>query len=225
VINGLYSSAAGMLGQMEMQDAISNNLANTNTPGFKRSTIGFSTALADADQQIVLSTRRDAGCVIPVVYESKDNSTGMIADNSDPTSLAIDGPGFFVVGSANNPQYTRSGNFKLDDKGSGLLITQDGEPVLGQRGPIKVSGNNWAVDHDGSVRVAGKVVDKLRIERTNGKTTGRVLQGRLEGSNVNAVQEMVAMISGLRAYEASQKAIQNLDQTLDKVINTAGRTG
>lgn len=221
MINGLYSSAAGMLGQLELQDAISNNLANANTPGFRRSSVRFEAELRDAEQNVLTTNRQGAGCVLPVGYESKDLRRGVLSDTSDPTNLAIDGAGSFVVGSTSSPHLTRSGNFHLDS--SGDLVTQFGESVLGQNGPIRVNGTDWSISTDGVVSVNGKVTDKLRIEDAAGKPAGRVLQGRLEGSNVNTVQEMVGMITGLRSYEAVQKAIQNLDQTLDKVINVAGR--
>ncbi len=212
-----------MLGQIEVQDAISHNLANTNTPGFKRTSLSFSAQLDDADKSVLSTERRSPGCVIPHAFGSTDERAGMIADTSDPSNLAIDGPGFFVIGSKESPEFTRTGNFHISDRGT--LVTSDDVPVLGQNGPVRVSGASWKVDPDGSIRVDGKVVDRLRISGTDGKERGRVLQGRLEGSNVNAVEEMVSMISALRAYEANQKAIQNLDQTLDKVINQTGRPG
>ena len=219
MIKGFYSSAAGMLGQIELQDALSHNLANTNTPGYKRSSVSFEAKLIEADQSILSTNRRSAGCVIPIAFDSKDDRAGMISDTSDPANLALDGRGSFVVGSIADPQYTRAGDFRLDP--TGHLVTGDDLPVLGQNGPIRVSGTSWSIDRDGSVRVGGKVTDKLKIQWDDPTKPGRVFQGRLEGSNVNAVEEMVSMITGLRAYEANQKAIQALDQTLDKVINSS----
>jgi len=67
------------------------------------------------------------------------------------------------------------------------------------------------------------VVAETLKKRT--EAPGRIIQGSLEDSNVNVVEEMVSMITGLRAYEANQKAIQAIDQTLDKVINRMGQTG
>jgi flagellar basal-body rod protein FlgG len=223
VINGFYSSAAGMLGQIELQDAISHNLANTNTPGFKRTSVSFSATLEEADRNVLTTAGQRAGCVIPHAFGTTDDRAGVIADTSDPSNLAIDGAGLFVIGSKDAPEYTRTGNFHISEQG--ILVTQDDVPVIGQNGPIHVSGAEWKVYSDGSIRVDGKVVDKLRIVGTDPNKPGRVLQGRLEGSNVNAVEEMVTMITALRAYEANQKAIQSLDQTLDKVINQTGRPG
>jgi len=230
VIGGLYASAAGMLAQIEHQDAISNNLANCDTPGYKRSCVSISSFRAELANAISSPSASYAQCVIPVASARQDSSQGLMQDTSNPTSLAIDGPGCFVVTGPNGRRLTRSGNFTMDR--SGQLVTTDGDAVLGQNGPVRVSGMNWSVDPDGSVRVDGAVVDKLRLELPGGARAasgsterGRIIQGRLENSNVNAIQEMVSMISGLRAYEANQRAIQALDQTLDKAINQMGKTG
>lgn len=222
MITGFYSCAAGMLGQIDKQDAIANNLANCNSPGFKRSTVGlfaFATELASA-------TSRNAGCTIPETFASRDQRQGQLEETGGPTDLAIDGPGSFVVRTPRGEQLTRAGNFRLDALGE--LVTPQGAKVLGERGPIQISSNKWSVDEDGNVTVDGSVVDKLRIELGSGSgrgnAPGRVVQGRLESSNVSAVQEMVAMITAMRAYEANQRAIQALDQTLDKIINQAARS-
>jgi len=232
VIRGFYSSAAGMLGLLEQQDAISNNLANCSTPGFKRSSVSFtafSTELERVGRGPSETSPTQAPLVIPLPFEGRDSSQGLMEDTSTPTNLAIDGPGFFVVKTARGERLTRSGDFRLND--SGQLCTTEGELVLGQNGPVRASGGTLLVDADGTVRVDGAVVDKLRIAVPGQRRTtsgaaeaGRIAQGRLENSNVSAVREMVSMITALRAYEASQRTIQALDQTLDKVINLAGRT-
>lgn len=222
-----------MLGQLEQQDAISNNLANVNTPGYKRVSVGFSafgSQLAAASEGRSTSPAQTARAVIPVPYTSRDSSQGAIENTSDPTNFAIDGPGCFVVTDGRTRELTRSGNFRLDN--SGRLVSSDGRAVLGQNGPINVSGGDWSIGSDGSVRVAGSVVDKLRIERgpddapssSGSKELGKVTQGRLEGSNVSTVKEMVTMLTALRSYEANQKVIQSLDQTLEKVISMPGRS-
>ncbi len=226
MINGFYSSAAGMLGLLEQQDAISNNLANADTTGFKKTHIGFSAFSKDLSRATGASQR--PGPVIPVPYSAQDTSQGVINDTSDPTNLAIDGPGFFVVNSKDGRMLTRGGNFTRDDMGR--LVTRDGGVVMGQDGPIRLPGSDWTIDSDGSVRVNGRMVDRLMLsgetdKNTGQLATGRVVQGRIEGSNVSVVREMVSMLTALRAYEANQKSIQSIDQTLDKVISLPGRNG
>lgn len=231
MINGLYSSAAGMRGQLEQQDAISNNLANVNTSGYKRVSVGFSAfsnEMAAASRSTSPTPSQEVKCIVPVPFTAQDLSQGVIQSTTNPTNLAIDGSGYFVVSNGKTQELTRSGSFKLDS--NGRLSTTDGRAVLGQNGPIRISGTKWDVDPDGSVRVDGVVTDKLLIK--SGSVTraaegsafhGRILQGQLEGSNVSVVKEMVNMLTALRSYEANQKTIQALDQTLEKIINLPGR--
>jgi flagellar basal-body rod protein FlgG len=223
-----------MLGQLEQQDAISNNLANVNTPGYKRVSVGFSafsSQLATATGSRSAVPAQTPRCVIPVPYTSRDSSQGTITDTADPTNFAIEGPGCFIVTDGRTQELTRSGNFRIDN--GGRLVSSDGRTVLGQNGPVNVSGGDWTIGSDGSVRVAGEVVDKLRIVRgpddgpsraSDSSDLGKVTQGRLESSNVSTVKEMVNMLTALRSYEANQKVIQSLDQTLEKVINMPGRS-
>ena len=229
MLRGLYSSAAGMIGQLVQQDVIANNLANVNTSGFKRSSVSFSALVAQAAEAgdgapVLEAAGVSVPLVIPVPLARQDRSQGVMGDSVAPTNLAIDGPGCFVVRTPQGDRFTRSGDFRLDD--SGQLVTPDGGALLGAKGPVHISGKDWTINSDGSVLVNGAVVDKIRIEPgegspkgTGASQRGRVIQGRLECSNVNAIQEMVSMITTLRIYEANQRVVQSLDQTLDKVIN------
>jgi len=233
MLRGLYSSAAGMIGQLVQQDVIANNLANVNTSGFKRSSVSFSALVEQAGgagdgAPISEAAGVSVPLVIPVPLARQDTSQGVMGGTVAPTNLAIDGPGYFVVRTPHGDRFTRSGNFRLDT--SGRLVAPNGDELLGGKGPIRIPGNDWAIDPDGGIRVGGIVVDKIRIEPgegnpkgTGASLRGRVIQGRLECSNVNAIQEMVSMIATLRIYEANQRAVQSLDQTLDKVINQTGR--
>ena len=116
---------------------------------------------------------------------------------------------------------TRCGDFGLDS--TGQLVTSEGHPVLGQNGPISITSANWIVDRQGGVTVDGSAVDRLRFESAPGvpiaDADAQVFQGRLEGSNVNAVQEMVSMLTVLRCLRGQPEEHPDDDQTLDKLIN------
>lgn len=224
MLRGFYTSAAGMLGQLDRQDAIANNLANVNTPGYKRQVVsysGFDTELKNA-----LQTNSPAGLrnVVPLPTLYEDSKEGGLQDTGSKTNFAITGPGSFLVQTNKGDQPVRAGNFQLDGKGQ--IVNSDGFPVLGERGPIQVNGLDWSVDTEGNVTSGGSVVDKIKI--VNGSTDKlnptQVIQGSLENSNVNTVEEMVSMITALRSYEACQKSIQNLDQSLDKLINQMAKS-
>jgi flagellar basal-body rod protein FlgF len=240
MIASLYTSAAGMLGEIAQQDAISNNLANANSSGFKRQRVGFqafSTQLANAVNGRPSFGTAGAKSVLPVPYERQDSANGEMQDTGNSTNLAIDGPGYFVVkGSSGQERLTRDGDFRLDT--ANRLVTQEGDLVMGTRGPIKLPAGAQETDAsgkpksilkvgaDGTITIDGAKVDRLRVELGSNSTAskpGQVVQGQIESSNVSAIQESTSMITTLRAYEASQRMIQSIDQTLDKLINTVGR--
>lgn len=135
MIRGFYSSAAAMLGRLTQQDAIANNLANVNTSGFQRTETGFSSF----DAQLQMAASGTPKLVIPFAVLQQDQQQGLIQDTGNPTNFALEGPGSFVVQTNNGEQLVRGGNFRLDN--TGRLVTADVNPVLGQRGPIQVSGN------------------------------------------------------------------------------------
>ncbi|MGB9588070.1 MAG: flagellar hook-basal body protein [Armatimonadota bacterium] len=231
MFQGLYASAAGMLTELSRQDVIANNLANVSTPGFKRSSISisnFQAELRNASESVRSASRLPTvKCLVPALSTYQDARPGVIEDTRSSTNFALEGPGAFVVQTPTGERYIRQGNFHLDD--SGRLVTAQKEPVLGQNGPIVITDTDWSVDEDGSVRIKGNIVDKLRIENpattrsASSNEVTRVMQGKLESSNVSVVEEMVSMITALRAYEANQKVIQAMDQSLDKVINQIGK--
>lgn len=219
MLQGFEVAAAGMKGRMEQQDAIANNLANVNSAGYKRKVVGFSTF----DKEMANAATRGDKTAAPrysipetIVYE--DLSAGEMVKTGSETDFAIEGKGSFVVESDGEQRLTRSGAFRLDE--TGQLTNSDGAAVLGENGTIQLGGEKWSIDKEGNVLSGDKVVDKLKIEGTD---KAAVVAGSLETSNVNAVEEMVNMITALRSYEACQKTIKSLDQILDKAINQMGK--
>jgi flagellar basal-body rod protein FlgG len=141
--------------------------------------------------------------------------------------------GFFAVNTPQGERYTRNGAFKLGKEG--ILETKDGYPVLGENGIIRLEDDRILIDEDGILYTREmEPIDRLRVVRFDNerylKKTGtsfyidtpvsgeayvaegserpKLLQGYLETSNVNVVNEMVQMIEVNRAYEANQKTVQ-----------------
>ena len=120
----------------------------------------------------------------------------------------------------------------------GLLATPAGDPLLSTSGrPISVGTKEWQVAPDGAVSAEGRSLGRLRIVRPAGPVQAegatlasaagvlavpsaavRVRQGFLERSNVETVKEMVNMIAGVRAYEASQRAVLAQDESLQSLL-------
>lgn len=207
------------------QGVSSNNLANINTDAFKA--IHLTAALGDDG-------------VSPLAVEQLDLSQGALTPTGNTLDLAIDGPGFFVVQSEAGEQLIRGGSFRLSE--TGILIDPHGNPLLGSEGPVPVGEGELQITEEGGVMVDGNLIDILRLvdvdpadlDRVgenrfvaNGpmqESTGRVLQGALEGANIDAVNSMVEMIRVQRAYQANMTALRSIDDTM-ATATRIGRVG
>ncbi len=165
MIRGLFTGASGMSAQQVRLDAISNNLANVDTDGYKRDV-----AVHKAFAELLLRRTNDdgvtlnpfgSGDVAPIVgkvgtgVENNELYTefeqGALKETDNDFDLAMDGKGFFAIQTPYGERYTRSGDFVLGKEG--FLETKEGYPVLGENGPLQVKANNFKVDKDGNVFV------------------------------------------------------------------------
>ena len=228
MIRAFYSAASGMVAQSLKQDIIADNIANAQTPGFKRVRTA-DTSFARTLQQTVTVMKSEEAPNYPqsaaatstvLTGSTSDTSQGPIRQTDNPLDLALDGPGMFEIITLNGPGQTRDGSFRTN--AAGELCTTDGYPVRGKNGPIKIPKGNYQIGCDGSVLSNGQTIDQISIAGAQpGKTS--VLQGSIEESNVNIVSEMVSMITNMRSFEANQRVISSVDHTLDKLINEGGK--
>lgn len=239
MIPGLYTTVAGMINQQTMLEVITNNLANVNTVGYKRDNLNFSGMFNLLPDQTGTYTLLNLDNVSSKFLT--DFSSGDIKPTDNKLDLAINGDGFFVIQNKNGTQYTRSGNFTLDN--SGQLVTSDGYPVMGTNGTIQIQGGIPEIDNSGQVIVNGTIIAKLKIvdfqkpyqltkagyntfsnnSQAEQNSTAQVKQGCLEMSNANPIHEMVKMIETMRVYESYQKTIQLFNDTLEKANAELGK--
>jgi flagellar basal-body rod protein FlgF len=226
MIRGFYAAASGMILQLARQDGYAHNLANVNTAGFRRTRTAV--ARFDEDLAAALGSASPASGGVAAREVGLDLTTGPLTRTERPLDLALTGNAFFTVQTTGGPAYTRDGRFRLDDQRR--LVTEQGQPVLGQNGPIVLPAGEVAVTDKGVVSCNGKPVDTLRLaEPTNPRAVGTglysagqtrpatafaVSQGMVEQSNVNAMQEMGEMLNGFRLYEANTTALRYQDDTL-----------
>jgi len=226
LISGMYNLIDGSLVQQLRFDTISNNLANINTNAFKKDIISFREALSMQNSSTI------------------DLSPGPLRYTGNELDMALETPGFFKVQTPKGTRYTRDGSFTLNAEK--VLVTQNGDPVLGKNGPIVINGSNVTVEPDGTVVAGNEPVDTLdvvdfrepRLLRKEGSSyyafegeengivvpeSINVQNGYIESSNVNPTVEMVKMVESLRVYESAQKAIQCMDEMNDKMVNQVGR--
>jgi flagellar basal-body rod protein FlgG len=242
VERGLFIAASGMLAAQIRQDVIANNLANATNPGFKGEVLS---QIAFGD--LLLSNTLTGDSIGPLsagtlVTDIKPNLTNQgFRWTQNTLDLAIGGNGWFSVQTPQGVRYTRNGAFTTDAQG--FITTAQGDRVLGKNGqPINVSGGGrLSIARNGDVHVGNRLVgtvgvtalqpSSLHKEGDNYLTgtvdpnakLGSVAQGALETSNVNTVKEMVALIENMREFEADQKMIRAVDDTLGGAVNQVGR--
>ncbi|HCL56604.1 MAG TPA: flagellar basal-body rod protein FlgF [Spirochaetia bacterium] len=183
--------------------------------------------------------KRDGEAIIP--FKKTENKF----------DLALDGEGFFTVQTDQGEMYTRAGAFTVNQ--DGYLVDMNGFFVMGDKGKIEVGQADFKVDEKGVVAVKDDLsaewreTDTLKMtdfydkrglvkkgknyftatdeagEKKNPEDL-KILQGWLEGSNVNPVLEMTQMIEVQRTYEACQKAVQAEDQILGRAVNDILKT-
>jgi flagellar basal-body rod protein FlgG len=221
---GLYIAASGMLAEQIRQDQIANDLANASTPGYKSDRTTQRTF-----NDLLLSNSATGATVGPqstavqVDRTVTDFTPAPVRDTGEPLDFAITGEGFFAVQTPQGTRYTRNGQFALDAQSR--LVTAQGYAVLDANSQPITSGNG-TVDprRIGVFALSGprKQGDSLVTGTPTGAAAGSVRSGALESSNADAARSMVDMIDSMRAFEAGQKVIQAIDETLGKAATQVG---
>ena len=218
---GLNIAASGMLAEHIRQDQIADDPANAATRGYESDR----TAQSEFGDLLLFSRAGGAAVgkqstAVQVDAMETDFSPKPSRATGEPLDFAITGEGFFGVRTAQGVRYTRNGQFTVSPQG--LLVTAQGDPVLGR------GGRTVRVGDDG--RVDPRNVDVVRLENPRkegdslvtgtpaaaGAGAGQVRARALEASGSDAARSMVDMIASLRAFEAGQRVIRTIDDTLSK---------
>ena len=224
---GLYIAASGMLAEQIRQDQIANDLANASTPGYK----GDRTAQRSFGDILLASSTSGAvvgrqSTAVQVDSIETDFSPRPARETGEPLDFAITGDGFFAVQTAQGVRYTRNGQFSLDPQGR--LVTAQGDPVLDTAGRA-ITTTDGKVDprRIGVVALTDprKDGDSLVTGTPAGAAAGTIRSGALESSGADAARSMVDMIASMRAFEAGQKVIQTIDETLGQAVTKVGAVG
>ena len=222
---GLYIAASGMLAEQVRQEQIANDLANAATPGYKSdrtSQAGFGELLlANSATGAAVGAQ---GTAVQVRSVETDFTPKPARETGEPLDFAIVGEGFFSVQTDRGVRYTRNGQFTADAQGR--LVTAQGDPVRGRGGRPLTVGPDGRVDPRGlevvNLRNPRKDGDSLVTGAAAGNAAGQVRAGALESSGADAARSMVDMIASMRAFEAGQKVIQTIDETLGKAATQVG---
>jgi flagellar basal-body rod protein FlgG len=217
---GLYIAASGMVAEQMRQDQIANDLANASTPGYKADRV-TQKSFADLLVSNTANGQAVGGLATGVAADKMvtDMAPQPLRDTGEPLDLAIAGEGWFGVQTDQGTRYTRNGQFGAS--ANGTLVDGLGHPVLGQNGQaVKLNADGTVNAKDVGVFALGddalKQGDNLFSGTAAGAAGGTVRAGSLEGSAVDPARAMVDMIASFRAFEAGQKVIQTIDESLHK---------
>jgi len=229
----IYTAMTGASHIMHQQAAVSENLANNNTPGFRAAINTFRAVPLVGDG---LPTRT----FVVDSTAGSDFSSGVLEPTGRELDVAVSGKGWLAVQTPDGKEaYTRNGSFQISP--NGILQTRTGLNVMGEAGPITLPPNTeitFAKDGtittvpSGPIPVAAQVVGRLKLvnppenqlarsddglfrtkdgQAAPADATVTVVPGQLESSNVNAVEAMVNMIMLGRSFEMQMKVLQNAD--------------
>jgi len=241
MIQGLYAAASGMYAAMTQQARIGHNLTNSDTIGYKAFDVSpteFSRLMDAVRAQEMRGSLPGDGVS---TVERTDWAQGPLVHTSRELDIALTGPGFLTVRSAEGDHYTRSG--RLHRSADGLLVTSEGYAVLGNQGPLSLPAGSVYISEEGDVMVDGELVDRLQLVefalpddlvRIGGTmfdggvppleaSNTRVLQGYVEGSNTDLTHSMTALVAAARMYQLSQRLTLQQSQILDQTVNDLAR--
>jgi flagellar basal-body rod protein FlgF len=241
--NTLLVSLSQQLASYRSMDVIANNLANADTPAFKRESATFQECVekvqpaeGEAGPQPI-SFVKDAGT-------ARDLSQGHMTVTNAPFDFAINGKGYFTIQTANGPRYTRNGHFTMD--AGGRLTTQDGDPLQGDGGDITVAPEDGDIHvaADGTISGIKGQIGKLKLVSFDSEdalvkqgaslySTDQqpkdvekpvIQQGAVEASNVQPVLEISHMIQVMRAYQATANLTQSQEDLMRNAIDKLSGT-
>ena len=218
-------------------DVIAHNVANMSTPGFKAQTMLFQEYLDQPAIRERLSFVQDYGTI-------RNLAEGPLQQTGNPLDLALQGGGYFVVDTVNGQRYTRNGTFMLDAERQ--IVTSGGLPVLDDNDQpitvpddavdIRMSANGVVSTEFGELATL-KIVQFEReqfLQELGGGLYAseepelpaenvQVVQGSIEGSNVQGVAEMARMIQVSRTYQSVQRLVDGEHERMRDMIRTLPR--
>lgn len=236
--NSIYVVLSRQMAVFRDLDVTANNIANVNSPGFQGERLIFDDYLVDGGN----AEKNLAFADDPMSY--RDTRGGRVVKTSNTFDLAISGPGYFSVETQLGIRYTKAGNFQLNTDGQ--LVTLDGYAVLGDDGAaiqiprdakeILINGAGQISDQGTTIGQVGvfEFANEQNMERTGdtmfktteaplAPATSRVMQGFVEQSNVNGVNEMVRLLQLQRSTTSTAKFIEVMYDLQRKTSETYTR--
>jgi flagellar basal-body rod protein FlgF len=225
--SGYYAAMTGLVARGQALDTAAANLSNAQTPGYRAEREFFRSVLLgpDAQDSQLGQTVNNYGLL---GGDTLNLAQGALDQTGNALDLALEGPGFFAIETANGTRYTRDGNFHRSPKG--LLVTNSNESVLSSTGqPVSIPPGEVSVGGNGVLSVGGGVVAAVGVStfvagtaltpeganryvapegvKSSQSTSTTVRQGAIEASNQDVVQGTMDLIVMQRQAEMMQKAL------------------
>jgi len=245
---GFYSLASGMLTQQRKIDISSNNIANMNTPGYKKEqavTTTFGELFINKYKQNGIYNEatpiNNVSLIHTVVENNTFHSQGTLEETGRTLDFAIMGPGFFSVDVDNQILYTRNGSFNIDDEG--YMVLEGSGRVQGEFGEIYLGTDKFEFAEDGSIVVEDEGVDRIAVDdfadynALNKYGPGmytsdedpelidypRVVNQTIERSNVNMTEEFTGILASQRSLQTASQAFKIYDMINEKAVTEIGK--
>jgi flagellar basal-body rod protein FlgF len=223
-------AASGMRSRLESLDILANNLANSNTSGYKADHEAYQLYVGAGSTDDWNDNQFPASSMPALGRDWIDMSQGTLIDTGSMSDVALSGPGFFAVQTSSGTLYTRTGSFRVSKQRQ--LTTKEGFAVLGVGGqPITLDPDQpWTVSTNGSVTQSGAAIGTLQVVTSDSPSalvkhggtyfalepganmsavaSPSMVQGKVEESNVPAAQAAVKLVGVMRQFEMLQKAVR-----------------
>ena len=234
--NAGYVLLSRQSGLARALDVVANNIANMSTSGYQKEAVIFNQFVQAEDNAVApVANTEIAGRYV-------DAAQGSLVSTGRELDVAIRGEGYFRIETPNGERLTRAGNFQRDAEGG--LVTPDGHPVLDESGAAIVlppTSEAIYVSPDGAISVGGEPIGRFgvvtaspdSITREGGvllsagatePATGSLIQGFIEESNVNPVEEITRLIEVQRAFEIGQSLLTGEDDRIRSTIQKLGQS-
>ncbi len=246
--NVAYIGLSRLTAMRRQLDIVANNIANMNSPAFKSEKLMFQEYVMRSSERIGM--KQDNIAFVRDYGTARNMAEGEFEVTGNSLDIAIAGQGYLAVDTPVGPRYTRNGRLKVDQQGQ--LVEANGYPLLddqGRRMQINANRGEISIAHDGTISMVDQNLT-TNLGRLSLVTfanpqeltmTGRGLyaapegqaplpavdvtlrQGVIEGSNVQPVVELTALVELNRAYDSTQQMVQSDNERQRKAIERLAR--